>query len=108
MPRMSAVEAAVSAANSGERTACPPWWASGPAIAGREGKTTKCWHHTHESRFTDHRFTFLLDLEFVEKVAELCVMTRISSLEKKPLLVGKTALILLIRRRPTETRRDEK
>jgi hypothetical protein len=25
MPRMSAVEAAVSAANSGERTACPLW-----------------------------------------------------------------------------------
>jgi len=50
----------------------------------------------------------LLALEFVEKVAEVCVMTRISGLEKKPLLVGKTPLILLIRWTLAETRRDEK
>jgi len=37
----------------------------------RESKTTKCRHHTHESRFTDHRFTLLLALEFVEKGAEV-------------------------------------
>jgi len=28
-PKDQTVEAAVSAANSGERTACPPWWAGG-------------------------------------------------------------------------------
>jgi len=40
MPRMSGVEVAVSAANSGVHTACSPWWASGAAIAGREAKIT--------------------------------------------------------------------
>ena len=47
-------------------------------------------------------------LEFVEKGAEVYAMTRISGLEKKPLLVGNTPLIFLIRWTPAETRRDEK
>jgi hypothetical protein len=53
----------VSAANYGDLTSV--------TVSMREGKMPKRRHHMHESRFTDHRFTLLLDLEFAEKGSEV-------------------------------------